>query len=109
MDNLISNAIKFSPAASTVYIRAKPIEEGWRLEVQDQGPGLSDEDKQRLFQHFARLSARPTGGEQSTGLGLAITRRIVEAHGGTIGVNSTPGKGATFWVKLPLKVESSPD
>ena len=87
MDNLISNAIKFSPPESTIYVRAKLIEAGWRLEVQDQGPGLSDEDKQRLFQHFARLSARPTGGERSTGLGLAITRRIVEAHGGTIGVN----------------------
>ena len=109
IDNLISNAIKFSPSGSTVCVRAKPVEAGWRLEVQDQGPGLSAEDKQRLFQHFARLSARPTGGEQSTGLGLAITRRIVEAHGGAIGVDSTPGHGATFWVNLPANAEPSID
>ena len=101
MDNLISNAVKFSPPGSTVTVRARPDEGGWRFEVQDQGPGLTDVDKQSLFQHFARLSARPTGDEKSTGLGLAITRRIVEAHGGTIGVDSTPGQGAIFWVTLP--------
>ncbi len=109
LDNLISNAIKFSPSQSTVYVRAKPTESGWYLEVQDQGPGLSAEDKQRLFQHFARLSAQPTGGEKSTGLGLAITRRIVEAHGGEIGVNSTPGNGATFWLKLPTTLDPAQD
>ena len=101
MDNLISNAVKFSAPGSKVYLRARQTEIGWRFEVQDQGPGLSDKDKQQLFQHFARLSARPTGGEKSTGLGLAITRQIVEAHGGEIGVDSILGNGATFWVTLP--------
>ncbi|MEO8391581.1 MAG: GAF domain-containing sensor histidine kinase [Chloroflexota bacterium] len=101
LDNLISNAVKFSPPGSSVYVRVLKSESEWRLEVQDQGPGLTDEDKQRLFQHFARLSAHPTAGEKSTGLGLAITRQIVEAHGGAIGVESTPGQGATFWVSLP--------
>ncbi len=107
IDNLISNAVKFSPAGTTVYVRAKLIEAGWYLEVQDEGPGLSDEDKGRLFQHFVRLSAVPTGGEKSTGLGLAITRQIVDVHGGEIGVDSTLGNGATFWVKLPIKLDSA--
>ena len=92
LDNLISNAVKFSPAGSTVYVRAKSLDQRWCLEVQDQGPGLSAEDKPLLFQHFMRLSAQPTGGEKSTGLGLAITRRIVEAHGGEIGVELDAGK-----------------
>lgn len=67
----------------------------------DQGPGINPLDRDRLFQDFARLSARPTGGERSTGLGLAITRRVVEAHGGQIDVDSRPGEGSTFWFTLP--------
>jgi len=69
----------------------------WRIEVQDQGPGLTEEDQQSLFQDFARLSARPTNGEKGSGLGLAIARRVVEAQGGKIGVESQLGAGATFW------------
>jgi signal transduction histidine kinase len=69
--------------------------------VQDEGPGIELQDRKRLFQDFARLSSRPTGGEKSTGLGLAITRRVIEAHGGQVGVNSEPGQGATFWFTLP--------
>jgi signal transduction histidine kinase len=101
LDNLVSNAVKYSPPGSTVRIRAKREGAGWRVEVTDQGPGLTEEDRQRLFQDFARLSAKPTGGEKSTGLGLAITRRMVEAHGGKIGVDSRPGAGATFFFTLP--------
>jgi signal transduction histidine kinase len=101
LDNLISNAVKFSPSSSAVHVSAQPVKDGWRLAVADQGPGLTAEDRQRLFQDFARLSARPTGGEKSTGLGLAITRRMVQAHGGQIGVDSEPGQGATFWITLP--------
>jgi signal transduction histidine kinase len=69
--------------------------------VADDGPGIRPEDRARLFQPFTRLSARPTGGERSTGLGLAITQRIVEAHGGQIGVDSVPGGGSSFWFTLP--------
>ncbi len=101
MDNLISNAVKYSPPGSTVRVSAERNQDGWRFSVQDEGPGISDGDQERLFQNFSRLSTRPTGGEKSTGLGLAITRRVVEAHGGQVGVISSPGEGATFWFTLP--------
>lgn len=101
MDNLLSNAVKFSPPGSTIRVRAFNTPSRWRIEVQDQGPGITPTDRARLFQDFARLSAQPTGDEKSIGLGLAITRRVVEAHGGKIGVDSEPGHGATFWFTLP--------
>jgi len=102
LDNLVSNAVKFSPPGSTVRIEANKLEAGWRIAVRDEGPGLTDSDRERLFHEFARLSARPTGDAKSTGLGLAISRRIAEAHGGKIGADSDPGRGATFWFTLPL-------
>jgi signal transduction histidine kinase len=101
MDNLLSNAIKFSPADSTIRVFAGHTPSGWRISVQDEGPGIQPEDRQRLFVEFERLSAQPTGGERSTGLGLAITRRVIEAHRGQIGVDSEPGHGSTFWFILP--------
>jgi signal transduction histidine kinase len=101
VDNLISNAVKYSPPGSQVRLRAERTSTGWRIHVRDQGPGITPQDRQRLFQDFARLSAKPTGGEKSTGLGLAITRRVVETHGGQIGVDSEPGQGADFWFTLP--------
>jgi signal transduction histidine kinase len=101
VDNLISNAVKYSPAGSTIYVRAENLENHWRISVQDEGPGLTPEDQSHLFQDFVRLSARPTGGESSTGLGLAISRRVVEAHHGQIGVETEPGQGATFWFTIP--------
>jgi signal transduction histidine kinase len=101
MDNLISNAVKYSPAGSIVTIRCEPLSDVWRFSVTDQGPGIDPNDRARLFQDFARLSTKPTGGERSTGLGLAISRRVVEAHGGQIDVDSEPGHGATFWFTIP--------
>jgi signal transduction histidine kinase len=101
IDNLISNAVKYSPPGSLVCVEMQRFDRGWRIAVKDQGPGLTPADRQRLFQDFARLSARPTGGEKSVGLGLAIVRRIVEAHGGQAGADSEPGQGATFWFTLP--------
>ncbi|HDK45258.1 MAG TPA: HAMP domain-containing histidine kinase, partial [Actinobacteria bacterium] len=74
---------------------------GCRVEVQDEGPGITDADRERLFSYFGKLSNRPTGGEASTGLGMAISRRIVEAHGGEIGMDAAPGGGSIFWFTLP--------
>jgi signal transduction histidine kinase len=101
IDNLVSNAVKYAPAGTTVTIDAARMDDCWRISVTDEGPGIKPEDREKLFTDFAKLSAKPTGGESSTGLGLAITRRIVEAHGGYIDVDSTPGHGATFWFTLP--------
>ncbi|MBI5716035.1 MAG: GAF domain-containing protein [Chloroflexi bacterium] len=104
MDNLISNAVKYSPPGSEVRVRVIREATLWRFEIQDQGPGITPEDRAKMFQDFARLSARPTGGEKSTGLGLAITRRVIEAHRGKIGVESEVGKGSIFWFTLPHEV-----
>lgn len=71
--------------------------------VSDQGPGFTKDDKAKLFSEFTRLSARPTAGEHSTGLGLSITKKIIEAHGGTISLASEPGKGSAFSVFLPIQ------
>ena len=101
IDNLVSNAVKFSPPNSTVRVRAEYLSSAWRVSVEDQGPGIKPEEHGLLFQEFARLSARPTGEESSTGLGLAISRRVIEAHGGQIGVVGAPGGGSVFWFTLP--------
>jgi len=102
VDNLISNAIKFSPEGSSVKVLLKQEGDHVRLSISDEGPGISDDDKIKLFGEFQRLSALPTGGESSTGLGLAIAKKIVEAHNGTLGVSSDYGKGSTFYFTLPL-------
>jgi signal transduction histidine kinase len=100
--NLVSNAIKFSPPGAVVTVRAMPrTTGGLRIEVEDNGPGIPAEEMDLLFQEFARLSNRPTGGEKSSGVGLSIARRLVELHGGTIGAKSVRGQGSTFWVELP--------
>jgi signal transduction histidine kinase len=105
-DNLISNAVKYSPPWKQVWVRVKHTEfsgkKMMRVEVQDEGPGLSEEDKSKLFQKFARLSAQPTGGENSTGLGLSIVKKLVELQQGRVWCESTLGKGATFIVEFPL-------
>jgi signal transduction histidine kinase len=101
LDNLISNAVKFSPPGTAVEVSHRRQRGSWRVEVIDQGPGLTDADRQRVFEYYTTLSAQPTGGENSTGLGMAITRRVVEAHGGEVGVDSRPGTGSTFWFSIP--------
>jgi signal transduction histidine kinase len=107
MDNLLSNALKYSPYGSIVHVslasKAGKTGEVLEFRVKDPGPGLSDEDKTKLFRHFQRLSARPTGGESSTGVGLAIVKQIVDAHdGGSIRVESVLGEGAEFIVEIPI-------
>lgn len=101
LDNLVSNALKFSGPDTCTRLTLEGDGARVRLAVQDQGPGLTPEDMARLFGKFARLSARPTGGEKSTGLGLSIVRSMVEAMGGRIWATSEPGQGATFFLELP--------
>ncbi len=102
LHNLLSNAIKYSPPHTTVTISLRVQTSSVRLEVQDEGPGMTKDDKARLFGKFARLSAKPTGGEHSTGLGLSITKKMVEAMSGNIYCDSEFGKGTVFVVELPL-------
>lgn len=99
-DNLVSNAIKYSPAGKRIDIRLRRRDGMIRCEVQDQGPGLDKDDLQKMFGKFARLSAQPTGGESSTGLGLSIVKKMVDAAGGNVWCESEPGKGSTFVVEL---------
>ncbi|MDD3277124.1 MAG: HAMP domain-containing sensor histidine kinase [Kiritimatiellales bacterium] len=102
VNNLITNAIKFSYPSSTVRIKLSAKEKRVRTEVIDHGVGIPAEEINRLFQFFQKTSARPTAGESSTGLGLAIVKKIITLHGGTVGVESVPGKGSTFFFELPL-------
>jgi signal transduction histidine kinase len=101
LENLVSNAVKYSPADKNIYVRVKSSNNAVRVEVQDEGPGISQEDMKKLFGKFARLSAQPTGGEHSTGLGLSIVKKLVEAMQGRVWCESELGKGATFIVELP--------
>lgn len=101
LDNLLSNAIKFSSFRKSVWIRV--IEEGndsLLFEVEDQGPGIDLEERTKLFKTFQRLSARPTGGETSTGLGLSIVKAITSQLGGDISIRSEVGKGSSFVLRL---------
>jgi signal transduction histidine kinase len=100
ISNLASNAVKYGGAGGVVIFRASKIYDGVRIEVSDRGPGLSPEKQAQLFEPFNRL-----GLERSTveghGIGLALAKRLVELQGGSIGVTSTPGEGAVFWVEMP--------
>jgi signal transduction histidine kinase len=102
VDNLISNAIKYSPMGSAIDVRLFKRAGTVLLEVQDEGHGLSDQDKKHLFERFRKLSAKPTGGESSSGFGLFIVKQLVELHGGKVWAESDGrGKGTTFIVELP--------
>ncbi len=108
LDNYVSNAVKYSPLKSNIWINVyacrEENDEGSfvRVAVRDEGPGLTDDDKKKVFGKMQRLSAKPTAGEHSTGLGLFIVKQLVEAHDGEVGVESVHGEGATFWFTLPL-------
>ncbi|HEX9783135.1 MAG TPA: ATP-binding protein, partial [Opitutaceae bacterium] len=102
LNNLISNAIKFSPAGRHILVKVTAADdrEFVRLNVIDEGPGLSPEDVKHLYEPYRRLSAQPTEGESSTGLGLSITHQLVTRMQGRIGCDSKFGAGATFWIEL---------
>ena len=99
--NLLSNAIEHSRAGQRVWLVARREAGGLLFSVRDEGSGIAPEDQPRLFTPFARAGTRKTAGERSVGLGLAIARLVVEAHGGRIWVESIPGQGATFLIALP--------
>jgi len=102
VDNLVSNAIKYSPLGETIELSVARSDGALLIQVHDHGAGLSEDDLSRLFGRFQRLSAKPTAGESSTGLGLSIAKKIVELHGGSIAAESGgPGQGTTFTIALP--------
>jgi signal transduction histidine kinase len=101
LDNLLSNAVKFSPAGTCVTVAVAEEGMSLALSVTDQGPGFTEEDRARLFQRFAKLSARPTGGETSSGLGLSIVRHLADGMKAPLEVQSEPGRGTTFRLLLP--------
>jgi signal transduction histidine kinase len=100
MENLLSNAIKFSPPHKKIHIILKEENNQIIIQVKDEGPGFTEEDKQRLFVKYQKLSAKPTANETSTGLGLSIIKKFTEAMNGSIYVESEEGNGATFIVKF---------
>lgn len=101
IENLLSNAIKFSPEAKKVFVSLKCSSQVIELSVKDQGPGISKKDQLKLFQRFQQLTAQPTGGESSSGLGLFIVKTIVDKIGGKILCESEIGQGAEFILRLP--------
>jgi signal transduction histidine kinase/CheY-like chemotaxis protein len=102
IDNLVSNAIKYSPIGGKISLKVTREDNNTVIRVADEGAGLSPEDLGRLFGRFQRLSAKPTAGESSTGLGLSIVKRIIDMHGGEVTAESAgPNKGSTFTIMLP--------
>ncbi len=97
LDNLVTNALKFSPPAGPLTLTAQRRSGSVRVSVTDAGPGIAPEDHDRLFKKFSRIERRG----RSTGLGLAFCRQATEAMGGHVGVVSAPGEGSTFWFELP--------
>ncbi|RQD69571.1 MAG: sensor histidine kinase [Tindallia sp. MSAO_Bac2] len=102
INNLIGNAIKFSDENSIITVGVQCNEEFVVTSVRDYGPGIPEDEVNQVFLEFSNLSARPTGNEKSTGLGLAIAKRIVEGHQGQIWVDSILGEGSVFYFSLPL-------
>ncbi|MEP2026368.1 MAG: HAMP domain-containing sensor histidine kinase [Reichenbachiella sp.] len=105
LDNLMSNAIKFSEKGTSIHININSEDEKLLLSIKDEGPGISPEDQQKMFKPFTRLSATPTGGEPSNGLGLSIIKSLCQQLGGRIKVESELGKGTTFIVSIPMQTE----
>jgi signal transduction histidine kinase len=103
LNNFISNAIKFSHEKTKVTVKVSVEGSECVISVRDQGQGIPKEDQSKLFCEFSRTRIRPTAGEESTGIGLAIVKRIIDAHGGRIWVKSSPGKGSTFAFAIPLQ------
>jgi len=108
LDNLLSNAVKFSPPEKQVWVRVEPAPDqaSFQCLVRDEGPGFTAEDRMAMFRRYKRLSAMSTAGEPSTGLGLSIVKKLLDAMDGQIECVSEPGQGANFFVRLPPATEN---
>jgi len=102
LTNYVSNALKFTPRGGRVLIRTRQTGLHARIEVADTGPGVPAAERAALFTEFARLSPRPTAGEESHGVGLSIVKQLIEAQEGAVGAEFPAGGGACFWFELPL-------
>ena len=102
LQNLISNAVKYSASHDRVTVSLQPTKDKAVLSIEDTGQGIPEHELPKVFDEYCQISSQPTSGEASTGLGLSITKRLVEAHEGTIAVGSTLGVGTTFTVTIPL-------
>jgi len=106
-DNLMSNAIKFSQKDTSIYIEFRKENEMVVFKITDEGPGISEEDQKKMFKPFTRLSAQPTDGEPSNGLGLSIIKSLCQQLGGEIKVESVLGQGTSFIITIPMAAEES--
>lgn len=100
LDNVINNAVKYTPLNKNIYIDLEEETDNVIIKVKDEGPGFTEEDKKYVFQKFKKLSAKPTGGESTTGLGLAIVKQLIGLHNGEIELKSNLNEGSTFIIKL---------
>jgi len=101
LNNLLTNALKYSLPQKEVFVKISLQDKYVKTEIVDQGMGIREQDKDKIFRPFEKAQNVPTGGERSSGLGLAIVRKIIEAHQGEIGFSSTYGKGSNFYFFLP--------
>jgi signal transduction histidine kinase len=105
--NLLSNAVKFTPDGGRVEVDARRNGKSVEVSVKDSGVGIAKEDQEAVFEEFRQVGRDYTSKQEGTGLGLALTRRFVELHGGKIWLKSAPGKGSTFTFTLPLNTVTS--
>jgi two-component system, sensor histidine kinase and response regulator len=101
--NLTSNALKFTPPSGSVIVRTRVAGDRVRVEVHDTGPGVPAAERDQLFREHSRLSPRPTGGEESNGLGLSIVKHLIESQSGAVGADFPNGSGSIFWFELPTR------
>ncbi|MHB1688161.1 MAG: sensor histidine kinase [Ignavibacteriaceae bacterium] len=102
IDNLVSNAVKYSPLGKKIFVSTEILNENLLIKIKDEGHGLTAADMEKLFNRYQRLSAKPTGGETSTGLGLSIVKDVIEIHNGKVWAESKPGSGAEFIIQLSI-------
>jgi signal transduction histidine kinase len=109
LTNLLSNGVKFWPAGGTLKVRVSADPDGVRVDVADRGPGIPPDEAEKVFEPFYRIESDRTRGVPGTGVGLSVSRGIVEAHGGRIWVEPNPGGGALFRFTVPTSTDAEPD